>query len=275
MNIKVHPILASIAFVVVSMTVGKAEADTCYYEDQQDLHDKHYSAAWNCQSTDYKDARSRFDMDKSDWDSGFGYTIPCDNRAPMGRTMNALMLMKYAGTNRPTCSTNDGESLLFWAYCWSGKAIDEIDGRCGSGSRHGSTTALTKFGIGDNWTELYWPFFYGRTVVERAAIIFHEARHAQGWCTHGGGSGRCKLGSKSCDTSWESGCTGFNSDSGKGAVAYQVLFLNHFATRARAGWVTKAAREKAIGAANFLLWGGFDKNPCFRLDKTGSAIKSC
>src|SRR5215211_8238082 len=70
------------------------------------------------------------------------------------------------------------------------------------------------------------PFFYNENVVERAATILHEARHAD-WCGHNGndGSNKCPARSDSCDESFENGCKGVGSPSGRGATGYQALWL--------------------------------------------------
>lgn len=78
--------------------------------------------------------------------------------------------------------SGSGYFLPFF-YDFSPDAIDELDARCGSGCPGpcpgcGRQTFATNFGGLDDKTELYWPFFYNRDVIQRASTIVHEARHA-------------------------------------------------------------------------------------------------
>jgi hypothetical protein len=98
------------------------------------------------------------------------------------------------------------------------------------------------------------------TVVQRAGTIFHEARHAQGWCDH---TDSCLDGSDSCDPNWANGCVGVGSGSGKGANAYTVPYMNWFATSARAGWINTTIRANAVSEGNKYLSRRFGTDPCF------------
>ncbi|HMJ11022.1 MAG TPA: hypothetical protein VK524_06420, partial [Polyangiaceae bacterium] len=191
----------------------------------------------------------------------------CNNNLPLKRTFNALQLLAYGVTSAPTCSTSNA-NVGFWAYCWSGNEIDELDATCSEASR-----AHTQFGaVIDNYTDLRLPFFYDETVVQRAATIFHEARHAHGWCSH---DNSCLDGNDSCDPNWGSGCVGFGSGSGAGANAYTVLYLSWFATSARSNWITTTHRQNAVAEGNYYLSRRFGSDPCFRMNSAGFTFATC
>lgn len=249
----------------------QSEAATCSGWNETTMFDSFYGALWGCQQSRINDMWSRFAFHHDDWDQGFGYDDPCNDTLPLKRTFNALQLLAYGVTASPTCSTSSN-NVGMWAYCWSGNSIDELDGRCGS-STSTSPRAFTMVGpIVDNYTELYMPFFYDETVVQRAGTIFHEARHAQGWCAH---NSECADGNSSCDPSWGGGCVGFGSSSGIGANAYTVLYMNWFATSARSGWINSSIRADAVAEGNRYLSRRFRLDPCFRLDSAGYPYTTC
>lgn len=268
---KIMRTIFSLVLLCTSGLVTTSNAATCTIPATPDQFDNHYTPLWGCQQAFINDMWSRYDFDKGDWDSGFGYHDACNNAKPLKRTFNALQVLAYSVTPNPHCNSNVS-NIGEWAYCWAGNQIDELDGRCGSGNASSGSRARTQFGpIIDNWTRLYWPFFYGESVVQRAGTIFHEARHAHGWCNHGGS---CPRGS-SCDKSWNDGCFGVGSGSGAGANTYQVLWLNWFATTARSGWINSTIRANAVAEANSILSRAYQNDPCFRMNSSGFFISSC
>lgn len=257
---------AAITFGVVGFS-GNVSAATCYYVNDGDMGDNYFMwtgpRPWNCAQNLINDFWSRFDFHTGDWDDGFGYEAACDNARPLARTFNAIYALGYSRTNAPNCNYS-GSNPLDWAMCWSGNQIDELDGRCGSGtSGPFGTQATTWWGpIIDNKTELYWPFFYGTTPVERAGTIFHEARHASN-CGHNYQSTK--------DVSWESGCAW--PYTGQGAWPRSISFLwwyNATATMANA-----SLRDRARDRANSMLASVFQNDPCFRIRSDGSAYAVC
>ncbi len=182
-----------------------------------------------------------FDFDKGDWDDGFGYDDPCNINQPLARTFNALNLLDFFGTSMPSGSSN----WLPWFYAFASSEIDELDARCDFGLCNGCTFARNHNGV-DDWTRLYWPFFYSLNVPGRASTIVHEARHADG-LGHNGGSG-CPRGA-SCDTTW-----GYN-----GANTFQVLYL--WWVRAQGTGLTSAVRALAQARGNTILANGFNTRP--------------
>jgi hypothetical protein len=258
---------SALAMAATLMAASDARAQACGRTASSSQFDSFYAPLWGCQQVFINDMWSRFSFHTGDWDGGMGYEDPCNDALPLKRTFNALQLLGYGVTASPTCSTSDSNVGL-WAYCWSGNAIDELDGRCSTDAR-----ATTQFGaIIDNWTQLKVPFFYDSTVVQRAGTIFHEARHAQGWCSH---TSSCLDGGSSCDPNWGSGCVGTGSGSGAGANAYTVLFMNWFATTGRAGWINATIRADAVAEGNRYLSRRFGTDPCFRMDSNGYTFQTC
>jgi hypothetical protein len=182
-----------------------------------------------------------FDFDQEDWDDGFGYDDPCNRNGPLGRTFNALNFLDFFGTSKP----DDSDNWLPWFYSFASDAIDELDARCESGDPNGCVFARTTRGV-DDYTRLFWPFFYGLDVPSRAGTIVHEARHADGK-GHDGGSG-CPRGA-SCDTTW-----GYS-----GANTFQVLYL--WWVRAQGAGISPALRSRARTRANNVLANGFNTRP--------------
>lgn len=214
-----------------------------------------------------------YDFDKADWDSGFGYPNACDTSRPLGRTMNAIYVLNYAdGTGGKSRSDYSG-SILHWGGNYSMREIDELDARCGDGTKR----AHTQWGpVVDNYTELYLPFFYNENVVQRAGTLLHESRHAD-WCGHNGndGSNRCPARSDSCDESYYDGCSGVGSPSGRGADGYQALWLWWFTVDADTVVGTDVRKAFARDEANTILSNMFDVNPCFNISSSGATIRTC
>lgn len=252
-----------------------AQAEACQWPTTPNQGD-HYAmwdlSGWKCKQVFVNYWWSAFSMDEADWDNGYGYEAPCDNVRPLARTFNGLYVLGYSSTGTPSCNTSQS-NITLWAQCWSASQIDELDGRCPSASLTTGNAALTKHGDAiDNWTQLYWPFFYGMDVSVRAASIFHEARHASG-CTHNGGT-RCRRGS-SCDQSYGNGCKEprSNGDPRQGSNEYEVNYLIWFA---QTGWrATSSMKTAARNRANSVLQDGFEFDPCIRIADDNSTYWSC
>ena len=188
-----------------------------------------------------------FDMERDDWDGGFGYNAPCNENLPLGRTFNALNLLDFFGTSKPSGSNN----WLPYFYDYAADT-DELLGRCGSGCPGfcpgcGQQTFATHFDGIDEYIELYWPFFYNQNVFQRAGTIVHEARHDDKG--HDGGTA-CGNGG-SCDSTW-----GYN-----GANRYQILYLWWLSACAdNVMPVTTGFRNQIVTSANN-LWNTFNTRP--------------
>ena len=213
-----------------------------------------------------------YDFDKGDWDNGFGFSNACDLRRPLGRTFNAIYVLNYADGPSGKSRDDYSGSILHWGGNYSMREIDELDASCETNAR-----ATTRWGfLIDNYTRLKRPFFYSENVVERAATILHEARHAD-WCGHNGndGSNRCPARSESCDESYYDGCGGIGSPSGRGAVGYQALWLWWFTVSADSITGTTARKQFARDEANRIFNTMFDVNPCFNITSSGATVSTC
>jgi hypothetical protein len=204
---------------------------------------------------------------------GFGFSNACDLSRPLGRTLNAIYVLNYADGPGSKSPSDFSGNILRWGGNYSMREIDELDARCGSNS---TTRARTQWGAGDNYTELYLPFFYNENVIERAGTLLHEARHAD-WCGHSGNDGgnKCPSQSASCDESFTDGCSGFGSPSGRGAVGYQALWLWWFTVNADSITGTAVNKAFARDEANRLFNTMFDVNPCMNITSSGAVIKTC
>lgn len=177
-----------------------------------------------------------FDFDQGDWDDGFGYENVCDNTRPLSRTMSGIWCLTYSADDYRNESYDS--NILQWGCRFARNAIDELDGRCGSGS-----IAHTQWGpVIDNKTELYLAYF-AQAVSLRAGTLVHEARHADGK-SHD---------SRDNDSSW-----GYN-----GAWRWQVCWLAWFAL---AGTRTSTAMKTlATQRANNIINSNFDTHPGFNV----------
>jgi hypothetical protein len=223
-------------------------ADTCVYQpgDNNDSGDNSYISSV-CQQKYIDQFWEHFDFDKDDWDDGFGYDAACNVNQPLARTFNALYLLAYSAEDYARSTSDFSGNALRWGYPYSATRIDELDGRCGSGDKTSGPRATTYRGpFTNDRTVLKWPFFYGEVVVQRAATILHEARHAGGK-SHNGGSD-CPR-EASCDTSW-----GY-----EGANMYQVLYLWWF--RVDGTRTTTAMKNWAKTEAQNIIDRGFNTNP--------------
>ena len=214
-----------------------------------------------------------YDFDEGDWDDGFGFSNACDLTRPLGRTFNAIYVLNYADGPGSKSRSDFSGSILHWGGNYSMREIDELDARCGDGG----SRAYTRWGVFiDNYTNLYLPFFYGENVVERAGTLLHESRHAD-WCGHNGndGSNKCPSQSDSCDESFENGCSGFGSPSGRGAVGFQAVWLWWFTVDADSITGTSTRKAFARDEANRIFDTMFDVSPCINITSSGAVIDTC
>lgn len=182
-------------------------------------------------------ARYVFDMNRGDWDEGFGWTDACSVRRPFGRTLNGLWCLAYSAEDFRNESFDS--NILQWGCRYARREIDELDGRCG----RDNVIAQTFWGpIIDNRTVLFLDFF-AQSVSLRAGSVIHEARHAHG-CNHNRGTR---------DSSW-----GYN-----GAWRFQVAWLAWFV--AAGAHTTAAMREMARDRANTIINENFSSHPGFNI----------
>jgi hypothetical protein len=262
--------IKSIAGVLIGAAVvgapAIARAETCSYLPGADQGDDYHMDRWACSQAHINWWWDAFTFQTDYWDDGMGWEDPCNNNKPLARMFNALYALGYSSTSSPTCSTSN-DNMTLWAMCWSGNQIKRTRAQCGSGSKEG-TPASTYLGpTATDRTEFKWPFFYGESIANRAAIIVHEARHADG-CRHNGGDD-CEWGS-SCDKSWADGCNDLGSQ--HGSNRWQASYLSWYVGTA---WrTTVALRLSALIVANDILDRGFKDEPCLNMTASGSVV-SC
>jgi hypothetical protein len=186
--------------------------------------------------------------------------------------MNAIYVVNYADGPGSKSRSDFSGSILHWGGNYTMREIDELDARCGDGSKR----AYTQWGWQDNYTRLYLPFFYDENVVERAGTLIHEARHAD-WCGHDGndGSNKCPARSSSCDEDYYDGCAGIGSPSGRGACGYQAVWLWWFTVDADNITGSTIRKDFARDEANRILDTMFDNDPCFNITSTGNVVSTC
>ena len=171
-------------------------------------------------------------MIKYQWDDGFGYYDVCNNDLPLARMMNAIFVL-YG-----TKYSKDKNSILNWAYDYAERDITTLSAACGDGSLNARNVLTT--------VTFFMPGLYGnKSVIRRAGIILHEARHSRrihnGW-------GNCPDGG-SCDTTWEY----------KGANQYHILWLWWFGLKSTN--TTQALKNDALRDARWRHDNRFNTNP--------------
>ncbi len=240
------PALAASTFLLLA--AGPAGAVPCgaTVGDDNASGDTYFAARWACRQDYVNFFWTAYHFDQQDWDEGFGFENVCDVNLPLARTFNALYALHYAVANPATQPGDFSGNILRWGGNYARTHIDELDGRC----QGDNALAFTMWGpIIDNYTELYAPFFYGTSVVERASTILHESRHADGWL-HDAPDSSC-LRHASCDSSW-------NYD---GANRWQVTWLWWY--RNEATDTTPAMKARAKDRGNDVILNGFAANPGF------------
>ena len=236
-------------------------------------------SSW-CKSTWIAYFWDKYSFDKGNWDDGFGYWDVCNSRKPLARTFNAIDVVNYADGNGSGRSINDfSGNILNWGGNYTMREIDELDAHCAD-PEGGNFSAMTYYGLGaDERTELYLGFFYDRTDVERAAVLVHEARHAD-HCGHNGndGSNKCVSRSRDCEETFYDGCADqpwIVDETGRGATAWEVLWLWYFVLDADPFYGTTTRRALARDKANAKLDTKFDVHPCINISSWGNTVWTC
>lgn len=259
--------------------VSAANSQRCTDIGVRNTFDDFITHTWNCEPRMIDDMNGRFGIE-NDW-FGFGLGLPCDSASPLGsfqdtplgRTYNALQLLLQAGQTQASCARGAGHGMLEWAYCYVGQNISLVPS-CDFPRQ----AAITYYPFA-NETTLYGPFFFEMTVIQRAATLVHEARHADGKCQHVDDRDCRRHGS--CDEAFQDGCTGLFSKGGRGANGYEVSYLQAFLREAGPdinrlpGDINDSLRVNAMETANDILGSAFEVDPCIRFDSDGNEIWSC
>jgi hypothetical protein len=152
---------------------------------------------------------SAFDL-ASTWDSwlGYGWESACDTRMPMARYLGALYTMEYfsdVAIKRACTSCKD--SILYSSLGLASKWVRRPNPDCASGLVYAGTYGVTP----NSFVTYHRRFHYDAHLVQRTAIVIHEALHASG---KGHAANTCLAGT-SCDLNW-----GYN-----GSNTYEALWL--------------------------------------------------
>ncbi len=212
-----------------------AFSKTCYVPtglDKDATGDNKYSKLFGCDKYYISKYWDDFNMLKWNWNDGFGFHDVCNNDLPLGRMMNTIHALNI------TKNIKYKKSILNWAYDYAEGDIITLSMACGDGSLNARNT-LSK-------VTFFMSGIYGeKSVIRRAGILLHEARHTRrihnGW-------GNCPSGA-SCDSSWGYG----------GANQYHVLWLWWFGRHSK--YTSEALKNDALRDARWRHDNRFNINP--------------
>jgi hypothetical protein len=139
-----------------------------------------------------------FASNASYWDDGFGSDNWCNEDKPLGRTMNALYLLKFSFSPPNDWGDLSG-NFIQWGYPYAGAQFvdaNDMEAFCGDFS---GGKPIQYASTHDSWPEDHFEwfmgFFYLENPVERASSLFHESIHRGTGKSHD-----CQDGG--ADTSW-------------------------------------------------------------------------
>ena len=223
-----------ITFALLALSISSF-SKTCYVPTNLNNElsgDNRYSKIMRCDKYYIDKFWDDFNMIKWHWDNGFGYHDVCNNDLPLGRIMNSIFAL-YLSTN-----LKYPRSILNWAYKYAESNISILSVACGDGTLN-ARNLLSKV------TFYMGGLYDDQSVVRRAGILLHEARHTRKMHN---GSNRCISGG-SCDTTWEY----------QGANQYHVLWLWWYGRHSR--FTTEALKNDALREARWRHDERFNINP--------------
>jgi hypothetical protein len=191
------------------------------------------------------------------WNNGWGYFSWCDDTQPAQLTMNALELLRTGMPGATPAATDLSGNLLHHYYNVATNAVTDMSPSCARSDAAAeffddlvtiSDGLYTRTQLVGH-VALYPGFFYDYSVVERAAIVVHEARHqVTKHLTHRSRSGGyCTMRPiTTCDLRW-----------GSGAFTYEATWLWWYAVEGDR--VTTLMRRQALDAANWIVANAFDE----------------
>lgn len=186
-----------------------------------------------------------FNGNKRYWDDSFGWHDACNTNKPLARTFNACYLLTYSASDYLNDSYDAPQNVLQWGRRYVRESFDDLRSFCGDGG------AVASFSGGT--AKLYLSFWYDYSVVERAAILVHEARHEAKGHNATFPSGSVFGSSDDADSSWDY----------QGAWTFEAGYLWWFyAAGAR---TTSASRERARQAGNVIIDNAFATHPGFNI----------
>ena len=177
---------ASCLFVLAAVGLApRAHADSCQYSLnwRPDITAADRSImTHNCGNgwIEHWWAADGFANDSDYWDDGFGSDNACNADEPLGRTMNALFVLKFS-FSPPNDWGDLGGTPIQWGYPYAGAqfvAANGMEAHCGDYSGGLPTQYASTH---DSWPEDHFEwsmgFFYLENPVERAMSLFHESIH--------------------------------------------------------------------------------------------------
>lgn len=194
---------------------------------------------------DYFWAVYGFNGNKRFWDDGFGWHDPCNTNKPLARTFNACYLLTYSADDYLNDSYDAPQNVLQWGRRYVRESFDELRSFCGNDGLVASFSGGT--------AELYLSFWYGYSVVERAAILVHEARHEAKPHNANFPPGSVFGSSDDADSSWDY----------QGAWTFEAGYLYWFYHAGAR--TTSASRDRARQAGNVILDNAFATHPGFSI----------
>jgi hypothetical protein len=186
-----------------------------------------------------------FAGNKNYWDDGFGWDEACNTDQPLARTFNACYLLTYSADDYLNDSYDAPQNILQWGRRYIRESFDDLRSYCGDGD------AVASFNSGT--AELYLGFWYDYSVVERAAILLHEARHEAKSHNANFPPGSVFGSGGDADSSWDY----------QGAWTFEAGYLWWF--HAAGSRTTSALRERARQAGNVIIDNAFATHPGFNI----------
>jgi hypothetical protein len=231
--------------------------------DSQASLDEEFARTWSCDQQAIERYWRDLGLGKSDW-TRFGAATPCDLDLPLGRTLNALAFVdhfqdvfrRYRDDRIVNYRSGDVTGSLPFAGYELLTRIDGISPSCDDGGNLAVTNGVTRR------MTVNTRLFYDFNVVQRAAILIHEARHTEGKVHNR--TDRCPAGDPiNCDHHFAAvaSCPSLVSDDG--GYAYEVKFLWDWGTECRDECTPPQAIE-ALMAAQRMLDIRFSEPPAVR-----------
>lgn len=233
---------------------------------------------WNFAWEEHVRREFRFDRAQDSW-AGLGVTPSnrFNTAFAWARHVNALALLQGAPNNETVGGPiNSGgypsrTAFVRWGYYYVQREVSKYRANCTI--KHNARTVL-------NTVTVYDRYFgvdvgsrrgesEGSSVTARAAILIHEARHAEG-CAHNGNDrgGRCS--GSSCDESWHDGCfVGVRPGANRYAAEWAISLFQD--AHPDVGAVSNAfLRERLTDYINHRIDCRFDDYPGFRIGPSGA-----
>ena len=193
-----------------------------------------------------------FSGNKGYWDDGFGWDDPCNTNKPLARTFNGCYLLTYSAQDYLNDRWDAPQNILQWGRRYVRNNIDDLHSMCGDGSA--MAASFSGWFVNDR-VELYMPFFYQASVVERAGTLIHEARH------QGGKGHNAKFPSGSV---FGAGQDGADSSWGyQGAWTYEAGYYWWF--YAYGARTTSAMKQRARQLGNMVIDNAFATHPGYSI----------